>query len=603
MLIQTSEASEMMAAAQMQPRQYHLYTPQSHSPVSAVSSHAQEQAPRIYSQPPQMQPTMYYQAYAMGHHLPTQPPHQMMTPPQSTAPQQQNQAPMPLAQAPMHASNMSNSPRAQPKFEPNVTRPLDTNSLKSPAMKMPSSHSTPKSASHHGGSASSNQGGASANPNAAPGPIPATTPLVVRQDNNGVQWISFEYSKDRVKMEYTIRCDVEAVDVDTLDKDFKEANCVYPRAFCDKGQYTGNRLGYETECNTVGWSLAWKNECLREKRGLIQRAVDSWRNSNQDSRLRSRRVRRMNKQSTRAKNQQANSATPQRAPSTPSSAMLQQRPLPQGLGSATPSQMHHHQANTDNNGLPSHAENMGLNGHFDPHQPQQKSHLIQSPSQVRPTNVFHGYPSAYPIQPHTNAISMAPPLQNGLDAHLSAHPATTISASNPSAPSIPSRTAVLRGSPTPPESPKNFSSLYPRVHKTFINISDPANNPNKVRVKLNLNDAKIEEVPDDFRERNSVFPRSYFRHQMRLTTDEKRQKRVANRFADLDVEDGSGFEAGRTTVKIPTLEGESEAPVPRLGKRVGEQEEMLNDSGYRIGWNQPRKYDKRVLFLQRSRKR
>ncbi|GAB7343503.1 hypothetical protein MBLNU457_1515t1 [Dothideomycetes sp. NU457] len=134
---------------------------------------------------------------------------------------------------------------------------------------------------------------------AAPGPIPATTPLVVRQDSNGVQWIAFEYSRDRVKSEYTIRCDVESVDTLTLSDVFKSANCVYPRAYGDRTSYKGNRLHYESECNTVGWALAELNPCLRDKRGLIQRAVDSWRNSNQDPKLRSRRVRRMAKISTR----------------------------------------------------------------------------------------------------------------------------------------------------------------------------------------------------------------------------------------------------------------------------------------------------------------
>lgn len=137
------------------------------------------------------------------------------------------------------------------------------------------------------------------NPNTAPGPIPATTPLVVRQDQNGVQWIAFEYSRDRVKMEYTIRCDVESVTTEELTPEFKSENCVYPRACCPKDQYRGNRLQYETECNTVGWALAQLNPPLRGKRGLIQRAVDSWRNSNQDARLRSRRVRRMAKMNNR----------------------------------------------------------------------------------------------------------------------------------------------------------------------------------------------------------------------------------------------------------------------------------------------------------------
>ena len=59
-----------------------------------------------------------------------------------------------------------------------------------------------------------NNGGVNAN--AAPGPIPATTPLVVRQDNNGVQWIAFEYSRDRVKMEYTIHAPANGVVTSTL---------------------------------------------------------------------------------------------------------------------------------------------------------------------------------------------------------------------------------------------------------------------------------------------------------------------------------------------------------------------------------------------------
>lgn len=173
-------------------------------------------------------------------------------------------------------------------------------------------------------------------PIAAPGPIPATTPLVVRQDNNGVQWIAFEYSRDRVKMEYTIRCDVESVNVEELNSDFKSNNCVYPRACCQKDQYKGNRLHYESECNAVGWALAQLNPNLREKRGLIQRAVDSWRNSNQDPKLRSRRVRRMAKISNR-KSMQPNPIGVLPGPHGPASASLQAQ---QGMLHGLPRSFH-----------------------------------------------------------------------------------------------------------------------------------------------------------------------------------------------------------------------------------------------------------------------
>lgn len=190
-------------------------------------------------------------------------------------------------------------------------------------------------------------GGANVNPNAAPGPIPATTPLVVRQDQNGVQWIAFEYSRDRVKMEYTIRCDVESIDVSTLTQEFKTENCVYPRACCPKEQYKGNRLHYESECNTVGWALAQLNPCLRGKRGLIQRAVDSWRNSNQDPRLRSRRVRRMAKINNR-KNAQVQHPTHMAggpgAPGAPAVAPPgMAAPVPRQPGMPMGGQYPHHQ--------------------------------------------------------------------------------------------------------------------------------------------------------------------------------------------------------------------------------------------------------------------
>ncbi|KAG8525873.1 uncharacterized protein KY384_000633 [Bacidia gigantensis] len=592
-----TEGADMMAAAQMQPRPYHMYTPQSNSPASAVSSHGQEQPNRLYSHPAHMQPGIYYSNYPMSH-IPTQPPHQMMTPPQSAVPHHPNQPPVTHPQPPGHIPTTTGSPRPQSKFDPGLQqRPMDTNALqKSPTGPLTSSLNTPKTSSQNGGTGS--PGHHAANSSAAPGPIPATTPLVVRQDNNGVQWIAFEYSKDRVKMEYTIRCDVESVNVDELSKEFKENNCVYPRAFCDKEQYTGNRLTYETECNTVGWSLVKLNSHLKEKRGLIQRAVDSWRNSNQDSRLRSRRVRRMNKQNIRSKNQQANQGA---NPSGVSNAMLQQRPLPPTMNPAVSTQMHHHHANVEG-AMASGADALTMDGHYEPHHPPSKSHPSDPSAQIRPANVFHGYPS-YPLQPNSNAVSVPPQLQHNMEPHLASHPATTIPASISIAPSMPP-TSSTRSNDSPSDiSSKAVSELYTNVPgKKFINVHDYGHSPNKVRVKLDLREARMDEVVDDFRERNSVCPRSYFPHQMPLTQQEKRQKRLDARFADDDNEDIDGLGFGRTTVKIPTLDGEVDAPVPRLGKHIGEQEEMLNDLGYRISWDQCQKYDKRVIFLQRSRK-
>ena len=262
-------------------------------------------------------------------------------------PHQPSQAPAP---------GMTNSPR--PKLEPSQQRPMEQATLqRAPSGPMSQNHNPPGGPPTNGNGLHPGQPGSGGiNPNAAPGPIPATTPLVVRQDNNGVQWIAFEYSRDRVKMEYTIRCDVESVNVDGLSAEFKTENCVYPRACCQKDQYRGNRLVYETECNTVGWALAELNPCLRGKRGLIQRAVDSWRNSNQDPRLRSRRVRRMAKINNR-KQVQASHPTHLAGPGGPGGAAgvapganpmaaPTQRPQPSTISMGGP-QLHHHHAHPD----------------------------------------------------------------------------------------------------------------------------------------------------------------------------------------------------------------------------------------------------------------
>ncbi|ORX43096.1 hypothetical protein DM01DRAFT_1340869 [Hesseltinella vesiculosa] len=111
---------------------------------------------------------------------------------------------------------------------------------------------------------------------------------------DGVEWVSFVYSHLRVVRRYCIRTDLEMVDIDVLDEEFKQENCVYPRAHLPRDQYQGNRWAYETECNRLGWKLAYLNKDeIAGKRGLIQRAVDSYRNRYPS--MRSRRVARQEK--------------------------------------------------------------------------------------------------------------------------------------------------------------------------------------------------------------------------------------------------------------------------------------------------------------------
>ncbi|KAG0742987.1 hypothetical protein G6F57_004010 [Rhizopus arrhizus] len=116
----------------------------------------------------------------------------------------------------------------------------------------------------------------------------------VAEIKNGIEWVSFVYSHNRTLKRYSIRTDIQNVQLNEVDEKFKAENCVYPRANLPKETYKGNRWAYETECNDLGWKLAWLNkEEIAGKRGLIQRAVDSYRNRYPS--MRSRRVARQEK--------------------------------------------------------------------------------------------------------------------------------------------------------------------------------------------------------------------------------------------------------------------------------------------------------------------
>ncbi|KAI8643881.1 hypothetical protein BD408DRAFT_442171 [Parasitella parasitica] len=111
---------------------------------------------------------------------------------------------------------------------------------------------------------------------------------------NGVEHITFLYSHDRLVKEYTVRTNVDTVNLDDIPAGFRVQNAIYPRANVPREEYDGNRWEYETSCNKLGWELCWLNqEQLCGRRGLIQRAVDSYRNRHAE--MRSRRVTRQEK--------------------------------------------------------------------------------------------------------------------------------------------------------------------------------------------------------------------------------------------------------------------------------------------------------------------
>ncbi|KAF2271505.1 uncharacterized protein EI97DRAFT_387700 [Westerdykella ornata] len=425
------------------------------------------------------------------------------------------------------------------------------------------------------------------NSNAAPGPIPATTPLVVRQDQNGVQWIAFEYSRDRVKMEYTIRCDVESINVNDLPQEFKTENCVYPRACCPKDQYKGNRLHYENECNMVGWALAELNPCLRGKRGLIQRAVDSWRNSNADVRLRSRRVRRQAKMTNRKAAAEAigNHLTGPGgpgAPGVPNSAGLAAPPQPPPAMAMGGPQMHHHH---DHPGAPPRGnEDVSANNY-----PEGQMHHHQAPNgetasannRVRPAH------NLYPAFPGSESVAQPsgmPPMHDAMRQHP--RPPYSAHATKKHDEEEEERKVAM------------FGDLPESKRRKFILVDDTQRGT-RVRVRVTLDTVKLEEMPDSYRKSNSVYPRSYFPMQMSSPPASPRGSRVFSDEAASE-DDPTSPVVGSQLVPVPTVDGEANVPVPRITKAKRAKEITLNDFGYRMSWSQSRVFAGRTLFLQKA---
>ncbi|KAJ5549320.1 hypothetical protein N7513_006554 [Penicillium frequentans] len=91
-------------------------------------------------------------------------------------------------------------------------------------------------------------------------------------------WMTFEFTRDGVKMEYKIRTDIETINTDTLSQTFKDSNRVYLLTSLNSDNQQGLSDIFENACNKVGWALAKLNPILQGKRGLLHHAVKlSWR--------------------------------------------------------------------------------------------------------------------------------------------------------------------------------------------------------------------------------------------------------------------------------------------------------------------------------------
>ena len=139
-----------------------------------------------------------------------------------------------------------------------------------------------------------------------------------------------------------------------------------------------------------------------------------------------------------------------------------------------------------------------------------------------------------------------------------------------------------------------FGDLPEGKKRKFILVDDTQKNA-RVRVKVTLDQVNVQDIPDSYRKQNSVYPRSYYPIQMRAEPP-------AGRFstADPEVEDGAPT-IGGMTVACTTGDGESLMEVSQLTRGKREQEQKINELGYRMAWGQGRVFSNRPIFLARAR--
>ena len=148
---------------------------------------------------------------------------------------------------------------------------------------------------------------------------------------------------------------------------------------------------------------------------------------------------------------------------------------------------------------------------------------------------------------------------------------------------------------------KLFGDVPDSKRRKFILVDDDQRG-SRVRVRVMLDQVKMDDMPDAHLKINAVYPRSYFSRQ---EGDAEDRARAAWDDEEDQVEGEAGTmpTRGKTMVKVPLVEGgEAEMAVPRMTKTKRNKEIALNELGYRMAWGQTRTFNGRTLFLQRSRK-
>lgn len=162
----------------------------------------------------------------------------------------------------------------------------------------------------------------------------------------------------------------------------------------------------------------------------------------------------------------------------------------------------------------------------------------------------------------------------------------------------------------PGRRPEGLFPDLPETRKRKFILVEDTRRGSRLRVRVTLDGVDTNEIPDSFRTRASVFPRSFFPREMQNPPP---NSLGAHFFSDDASDDGiqntDGRESGKRGVKmtasmlanVPFSDNQNgNIVVPKLRRAQREKELKLNDLGHRMAWLQSRVFSGRNLFLQRA---
>jgi len=95
----------------------------------------------------------------------------------------------------------------------------------------------------------------------------------LHRDKKGVDYITFEYTRNGVKTVYDIHPDFGTVQAEPFPHGVKLQNCIYPHALISRKGHKD--LHTERTWNSFGWALAEAYPMLRGNRGALRKAVEA----------------------------------------------------------------------------------------------------------------------------------------------------------------------------------------------------------------------------------------------------------------------------------------------------------------------------------------